>query len=103
MEITIFAKRRTGKDGKNFYSYLSTITNKAGETRTVTVKFRESAPNLKPEFCPCNFVVTKDNCILSKKTYTREDTGEPAESYTLWVSDWVKGSDYVDHSMDDYF
>ena len=31
MELAIFAKKRTGKDGKGFYSYLSTLTKKTGE------------------------------------------------------------------------
>lgn len=103
-EITIFAKKRTTKDGKkSFYSYLTTLENKAGESVTMSVKFPEDVKAPDPASCPCNIIVEKEDCNISKKTFTREDTGEDAVSNTLWIKNYVPGSEYVDHSTDDYF
>lgn len=102
MEISIFAKKRTAGDGKTFYSYLSTLTRKDGTTQTVSVKFRDECGHPKPEECPMNIVVEKSAANIAKSTFTREDTGEVATSYTMWVSAWAKGSEYVDTSMDEF-
>lgn len=102
MEFTVFAKKRHTSEGKSFYSYLATLKKKSGEPITVSVRFREDAGNPKPENCPMNVIVLKSDANLSTKKYTREDTGEDAISYTLWVSAWSKGTEYVDHSLDDF-
>ena len=49
-----------------------------------------------------NIVVEKSAANIAKSTFTREDTGEVATSYTMWVSAWAKGSEYVDTSMDEF-
>lgn len=99
-ELTIFAKSRTNADGKKFTTYLSTLTKKDGSTHTVAVKFRaEIEP---PKEFPCNIIVEKSDINLQERIYTRQDTGELAKAYTLWVSGWKRGSKYVDHSLDDY-
>lgn len=102
MEITVFAKKRHTSEGKSFFSYLATLTKKTGDTVTVSVRFREDAGNPKPENCPMNILINKNDANLSSHKYTREDTGEDAISYTLWVSAWSKGAEYVDHSLDDF-
>ena len=102
MEITVYAKKRTTNEGKSFYSYLSTLTRKDGTTQTVSVKFRDEAGSPKPEKCPMNVVFQKGDANLSTKEFTREDTGEPGLSYTLWVSAWKEGAPFVDHSLDDF-
>lgn len=102
MEITIYAKKRNSADGKMFYSYLSTLTRKDGTKQTVSVKFRDEAGNPKPEKCPMNVKFDKGNANMSTKEFTREDTGEVATSYTLWVSAWELGTPFVDHSLDDF-
>lgn len=102
MEITIYAKKRTTAEGKSFWSYLSRLTRKDGAELTVSVRFRESAGNPKPEECPMNIVIEPGYANLSTRKYTREDTGELAESYTLWVTDWEPGIPFVDHSLDDF-
>lgn len=102
MEITIYAKKRTTADGKTFYSYLSTLTRKDGTKQTVSVKFRDEAGNPKPENCPMNVKFDKSNANLATEKFTREDTGELATSYTLWVSAWEPGTPFVDHSLDDF-
>lgn len=102
MEIAIFAKKRTTKDGKPFYSFLSTLTRKDGTAQTVTVKFRDECGSPKPEKCPMNIKVEKGNMNLASSTFTREDTGEPATSYKLWVSTWEPGSPWVDTSLDEF-
>lgn len=102
MELTIFAKKRTTEEGKSFYSYITTLTKKGGEKQTVGVRFREECGQPKGDACPCNIIVQKGNANLSTKSFIREDTGEAAESLTLWVKAWEKGSEYVDTSLDDY-
>ena len=102
MEIAIFAKNRTTKEGKNFYSYLSRIINKRGEEFPVTVKFREDCKPVPPQDCPCNIVIEKENCSLSGRKFETEN-GETGIGYTLWVSAWEYGGEFVDHSLDDFF
>lgn len=101
-EITIFAKKRTNKEGKTFDSFLTTLTKKDGTTQTVSVKFRQECPRPKAEECPLNIVVDKEDINLDTRTYIREDTGEQANGYTLWVTKWKAGSKYVDHSLDNF-
>ena len=102
MEITIFAKKRTASDGKSFYSYLSTLTRKDGTKQTVSVKFRDEAGNPKPEKCPMNIKFDRGSANVATKEFIREDTGEVATGYTLWVSAWEPGAPFVDHSLDDF-
>jgi hypothetical protein len=103
MEITIFAKKRQTKDGRIFWSYLSTLTKKDGEKVTVSVKFREECGSPKPEDCPMNIIFEKHEGNMSSRDFVREDTGELFTSYTLWLSGWKVGEPYVDHSLDEYF
>lgn len=102
MEITIFAKKRTTRDGKTFYTYLSTLTSKStGETFPVQVKFRESAGKLPdPHTCPCVIHVDKENANLSTKKY--EVDGETQERKELWVSAFEDVGAWVDTSLDDF-
>ena len=102
MEIAIFAKKRTGKDGKGFYSYLSTLTKKTGEKVTVAVKFREACGSPNPKDCPMIIGVDKKDANLLSKEFVREDTGEAGQSFTLWVSKWDYIKDYVDTSLDEF-
>lgn len=102
MELTIFAKKRTTDEGKSFYSYITTLTKKDGTKQTVGVKFREECGQPKGDKCPCNVIVDKGDANLATKSFIREDTGEVAESLTLWVKNWKPGSEYVDTSLDDY-
>lgn len=102
MTITIFAKKRTTHEGKTFYSYLSTLKKNDGSEQTVSVKFREECGTPEPKTCPCNIIVEKSDCNLSKREFVNEKTGEMAQSFTLWVSSWKPGAVYVDHSLDDY-
>lgn len=102
MEITIFSKKRQGRDSKYFNTFITTLTKKTGERVTMSVKFREDAGAPDPKKCPCNIVVEKHDMNIADRVYTREDTGETATAHTLWVSKWKQGGEYVDHSMDDY-
>lgn len=104
MEITVFAKERKNAQGKTFWGYLTRLTNKkTGDIETVGVRFRQSCGQPDPDRCPCNIVINKGEANISETTYEREDTGEVAKSKSLWVNAWKMGSEYVDHSMDDYF
>lgn len=101
MEITIFSKRRTSKDGKTFFQYLTTLTRKDNTTEVLRVCFRNvDAP--KPETCPRNIIVERDNSNIATRHYTDNSTGEMKTSRTLWVSAWEQGTEYIDHSLDDY-
>lgn len=102
MEITIYAKKRNAADGKTFYSYLSTLIRKDGTKQTVSVKFRDEAGNPKPEKCPMNIKFDRCCANMATKEYIREDNGEVATSFTLWVSAWEPGAPFVDHSLDDF-
>ena len=103
MELTIFAKKRTNREGKHFYGYLTQLTKKDGSTQVVSVSFKESCGSPKPEECPVNIKVNKSCANLTAKKFEREDTGEEAVSYTLWVNSWVRSeTTYVDHSLDEY-
>lgn len=102
MQITVFAKKRTTKEGKVFYNYLTNLTNKTtGAVDTASVKFRESAGQPKPENCPCNIVVEREDVNLATTDIMLDD-GRTITSRTLWVTAWKPGDKYVDHSMDDY-
>ena len=103
MELTVFAKKRQAKDGRTFYTYISTLVKKTtGESLTTQVKFRESCGQPKPEECPMNIIVDKKNANFTTKELQNEETGQTIVSNTLWVTDWKKGTEYVDHSMDDF-
>lgn len=103
MKLVVFAKRRTNKDGKTFFNYLSTLTRKSsGETVTIRVKFREECGSPKGDECPMNIIIPDGGCNMNERVIIREDTGEPLKVYTLWVSEWTKGEEYEDHSMDDF-
>jgi len=102
MEITIYAKKRNGNDGKSFYSYLATLPRKDGTKQTVSVKFRDDAGNPKPERCPMNIKFDRNAANMVTKEFIREDTGEVGTGYTLWVSAWEPGAPFVDHSLDDF-
>ena len=102
MDLAVFAKKRNTNDGKVFYSYLTTMTKKDGTELTVSLKFRDECGSPRPESCPVNIKVEKTDANLVTKDFTREDTGEPAKSYTLWVSKWEMGAPFVDHSLDDF-
>lgn len=105
MQITVFAKKRTTKEGKLFYNYLGKLKKKDGEEITAQIKFREECGNPKADQCPMNIIVEKENCNFSTKKVEVNDEEGSTKTYIrneLWVSDWSKGEEYVDHSMDDF-
>lgn len=100
MEITVFAKKKKTKTGKDFFIYLTTLTRKDGEEEMIEVKFRDECG--VPKNCPVNLVIEKSDANISKKTVIREDNGEAFVRKTLWVSAWKEGDPYVDTSLDEY-
>lgn len=104
MQISIFAKKRTTKEGKTFYQFLTTLEKKDGTTETMRVAFRDIEGNMppKPDSCPRNIVIEKDDANISTTKYTDNATGEIKNRKTLWVSKWESGEPYVDHSLDEY-
>lgn len=97
MEITIFAKHRINDEGKQFINYISRLTKKNGEETPVQVKFKDNPPKA----FPCNIKFDPTTANLSSRNYT-DKLGEVRTSHTLWISEWEAGSEYVDHSLDDY-
>lgn len=104
MLLNVFAKKRTGKDGKVFYNFLSTLTKKNGEQETVQLKFREDAGIPNASKCPMTIEVDKSKANLTKKMVTVEKNGEEKEieQRTLWISEYKYKGDYVDISLDEY-
>lgn len=104
MQIAIFAKKRTTREGKTFYQFLTTLTRHDGTTETMRVAFRDVDGNAqpKPETCPRNIVVERDNANIATTRYTDNETGEVKQRKTLWVTRWEPGEEYVDHSLDEY-
>ena len=104
MQIAIFAKKRNTKEGKTFYQFLTTLEKKDGTTETMRVAFRDIEGNTvpKPDSCPRNIVIEKDDANVSTTKYTDNATGQLKFRKTLWVSKWESGEPYVDHSLDEY-
>ena len=109
MKLTIFAKKLTSKNGRDFYRYITTLTRKCpdGTTEDVTVqvKFRDECGAPKGESCPVNIIVDKKDCNYREKikTYTAEDGDEKDyQEKVLWVAAWTLGEPYVDTSMDEF-
>ena len=105
MQLTIFAKKKTTKEGKAFFTYFTTLKKKDGTELTTEVKFRESCGSPSGDSCPMNIEVDKSDCNFTEKpvTYTTQDGEEKdAISRKLWIANWIEGEPYVDHSMDDF-
>ena len=102
MEIAIFAKQRKTKEGRSFVVYLSSLKKKTGEQIPCSVKFNQSCTAPDPAKCPMNIIVDHEHCNISKRHYLNEATGEIVDAHTLWVSQYAGGSEYVDHSMDEF-
>lgn len=102
MELTVFAKNRTTKEGKAFQTYFSKLTKKDGTESVVELKFRDDCG--APKNFPCNIIVEKQGCNLAEKPVTYEKDGEERDAIQrrLWISAWKDGAPYVDHSLDDY-
>ena len=101
MELTVFAKKRTTKEGKLFYTYLTQLTRKEDDERvTVQVKFPEGlAP--KADDCPLNITVDKKKANLAIKELETEN-GE-ITSHTLWIKEYtISEIPFEDTSLDDY-
>lgn len=102
MNITVFGKKRTTKEGKPFMTYFTKLEKKDGSEITAQVKFTEEAGN--PKTVPCNLVIDKKNANYVEKTekYIDAETQQEKETIrkTLWVSAWKEGKPYVDTSLD---
>lgn len=100
LKLLIFAKKRTAKDGKTFYNYLTTLTRKStGEAVPTQVKFRMDCGAPDPHNCPRYIIVDRSACNFSTKEIATDDGAKKCN--TLWVSDWSDGGDYVDTSLED--
>ena len=100
MKIAVFSKRRTGKDGRTFWSYFGRLTKKDGTEVPVNVKFKGDEADI-PMYFPMNIIFEKKDGNLSQQNYTDEKTGEQRVSYTLWLNRWTC-EEYEDSSLDDF-
>ena len=102
MNLTVFAKSKTTKEGKAFLTYFSKLTKKDGTEVSVELKFREECG--APKSFPCNIIVDKQDANLVEKEITYEKDGEDKEALQrrMWISAWTDGEPYVDHSLDDF-
>ena len=102
MNITVFGKKRTTKEGKPFTTYLTKLTKTDGEEITVQVKFTEEAGN--PKTLPINLVIDKKHANYTERVEKYVDSETQQEKETtrriLWVSAWKEGKPYVDTSLD---
>lgn len=102
MKITIYAKKKQTKDGKTYYIYLSSLTNKnTGETIPCRVKFRMDCGQPDPHTCPRIIEFDKKDGNMSASAYTT-DEGETRISNTLWIARWKDCGEFVDTSLDDF-
>lgn len=115
LTLTIFAKTRKTKDGREFKTYVTTLPD--GEK--VKVKFQNACG--EPRNCPCNIDLTQNGCNLSTENNVRtvvdnkvdpatgevigtETVQEKAEAKVLWISAWAySAEEYRDTSMDEFF
>lgn len=115
LTLTIFAKTRKTKDGREFKIYFTTLPN--GEK--VKAKFRRDCG--EPKQFPCNIDLVRDGCNLSIEEHTRtvvdnkvdpttgevigtETEQEITEIKVLWISAWAYSTaEYRDNSMDEFF
>lgn len=100
MIVTVFSKTVTAKNGNQFERYITKLTDIQGQEHTMSVKFRKECG--VPERCPCNIIVEKTDCNITKKKYHKNDTGEVFEAEELWVCKWTPGPEYIDHSTDNF-
>jgi len=100
-KLLIFAKSRQTAEGKQFFTYLSSLTRKTdGEVITVQVKFRQECGQPNPQKCPRYIEVKQTDCNFTEKTLELDDGFKTAR--TLWVSAWKDAGDYIDESMNDF-
>ena len=105
MQVTIFSRKGTTKDNRQFYTYFGKLTKKDGTEVTANFKFRESCGAPDGAKCPINIVFEKGSANYSEKneTYTdAEGIEKEVTRKTVWVSEWTEGEPYVDNSMDDF-
>lgn len=94
--ITVFGKKKTTKQGKEFMTYFT----KRGETFYNCSFVKECTP---PTELPCNIDLERGKCFFKEETVTGDD-GREFQKKTIFVKEW-KYSDtpYVDESADFLF
>ena len=105
MQVAVFSRKGTTKDGRTFYTYFGKLNKKDGTDVTVNIKFREACGSPEGTRCPMNIVFEKTdaNFVEKQETYTDKDGIEKeVTKKTLWISKWSEGEPYVDNSMDDF-
>lgn len=106
MKVVIFSQKKKTKEGREFYTYLATLTKKDGEEVKLEAKFREECGAPDPKKCPIILEVEKSDMNISEKKETyKDELGEDKETIRrrLWISKWLESDEvFVDHSMDDF-
>lgn len=105
--IPVFAKKRTDKNGKVFYNYLSTLTKKDGTEIKVQLHFRMTCGMPDAQKCPCMIGFERKDANLVTKEFDKEvetDNGTETRhivNNVLWLTAWTDCGEYVDTSLDD--
>lgn len=106
MKITIFAQKKKTKEGREFFTYLATLTKKDGSEDKVEAKFREECGAPDPKKCPLIIEVDKSDANISEKKekYTDEVGAEQEVTRRrLWISAYSESEEkFIDSSLDDY-
>jgi hypothetical protein len=106
MKVTIFAQKKKTKEGREFYTYLASLTKKDGSKEKIEAKFREECGAPDPKKCPLIIEIDKaDANISEKKDKYTDEVGEEREvtRRRLWVSKYSESEEkYVDESLEDY-
>lgn len=102
MEITVFEKGITTKDGKHYNLYVSNLPKKDGTTVYSVVRFKDGKCK-PPETFPSIIEVDHSDANLSEKKTINAETGEVFTNHTLWVNSWSdSGKKFRDTSLDDF-
>lgn len=98
MQVSIFRKKKTDKNGREYFSYFTKI---AGEF--YDVRFSEQRKCLPPE-CdyPCNIEV-QPGAVSVKEEVLKEGNHAGETFRKLYVYDYTMGDKFVDHSADYLF
>ena len=102
MKVTIFAQKKKTKEGREFFTYLATLTKKDGSEDKVEAKFREECGAPDPKKCPLIIEVDKSDANISEKKekYT-DEVGEEKEvtRRRLWISAYSESEEkFIDSS-----
>jgi len=103
MNITVFSREATSKEGRKFHTYFGRLTKTDGDEVSVNLKFRKACGEPDGNKCPMNIIVDKAHANYTEKEEeytTAEGEQKTALKRTLWINEWTEGEPYMDKSLD---